>query len=288
METNSLYTSINNPYLWILFKEMVYKIYGLYDKHNLRYIGYTSKSLQERLLAHQHSAFQTVRQCHRISWLKYMLINKKSIIIRLLDTAHTLEEVLLKEVEWIAEYRTNGADLVNTCKGGIGSTGHEWSEEDYLKRSKKVKQYDLKGNLILIHRSLSDASLAVSGTRDYNGKISGCCKGRRGRRTFYGFVFRYIDDSFDKHPVEAQINITYAQRKSLSIRQSTNNVMKNRTGILHPNHSSVEMLNDNGEVIASFLTIKDATQQTGACNISLAARKGGKRGGFYWRYKVKI
>jgi hypothetical protein len=264
---------------------MVFKIYGLYDiEDNLRYVGYTSKSLEERLKTHLVTKTAKGKQCYRICWLKSL---DYIPVIKLIDEADTLEEILNKEIYWIKYYKNLNCNLVNTCEGGIGSNGHKWSKKDYLKKCLKVKQYDVNGNLLNIFNSLSDASEAITGNRKYNGKISQCCKGKRGRRTFFNFVMRYENDEFDTYPTTGQYICTEEKRKILSIQKTLNNPMKNKIGKLNKLSKPVNKLDDDKNIIETFESIRQALLITGISDISAALRKNVKRGGFYWEYTNK-
>lgn len=268
---------------------MIYKIYGLYDGEVLRYIGCTTQSLTYRLVQHLSVASKAQgRQCYRICWLKSMKLREKEVSIKLLASYSSLEEMYLMEIEWISQSRLEGADLVNTCTGGKGSNGHKWPPEEYEKHSLRVKQYSTKGELIAIHASLSDGAFTATGDKRNNNKISQACKGKRGRRTAFGYIWRYIDDVFSTHPTIGQWNITQAQRQAISKRQTENNVMKGRTGDLNHNSAAVDQINDKGEIINSFVSMTEATKQTGIISISSAVKRKQRAGGFYWRYQVKI
>jgi hypothetical protein len=96
---------------------------------------------------------------------------------------------------------------------------------------------------------LSEASLIVTGTEKYTGKISGVTKGKHGRRTAFGYVWRIHNEPFDKYPVTPQINITEAQKKALSKRQLENNVMKNKKGLLNKSSRPVLILNTESIIL---------------------------------------
>lgn len=263
---------------------MEYKIYGLYDKDNLRYIGYTSKSLEERLRTHWQTRTKKGQQCHRISWLKSL---KDKPVIKLIDKSDTLEEILQKEIFWIDFFRQQGKNLVNTCEGGIGSIGHKWSQEQLNERSLRIKQFDTQGNLIEVFSSISEAAERVTGNRKNNNKISCCCQGKYGRVTFKKFIWRYFEDSFDKYPTKPSWNVTEAQKLALSERQTTNNCMKGRIGKLHHNSVPVNKLDVNKNIIETFDSVTEAQKKTGAVTIAKAIKTNGRRVGFYWEYANK-
>jgi hypothetical protein len=268
---------------------MVYKIYGLYDEGTLRYVGCTSQSLVYRLQQHNSVANKAKgKQCYRICWIKSMQLRGKPIIIKLLASFNTRQEMYKAEVDWIAQTRLDGADLVNTCTGGKGSNGHKWKSEDYEKHSLKVKQYSLKGELIAVHNSLSDAAELITGDRKKNTKLSLACRGSRGRRTAFGYIWRYINDAFNKYPTTGQWNVTQAQREAISKRQTENNVMTGRTGRLNHNSVAINQLSLDKEVITSFDSIAEAISITGVKTILEASIKGSIAGGFYWERVVPI
>jgi hypothetical protein len=267
---------------------MIYKIYGLYDGSSLRYIGCTYRELTDRLTQHLSTANKKGPQCHRVCWLKSMQTRDKKVTIKLLASYNTSEEMYRMEVEWIAQSRLEGADLVNTCTGGKGSNGHKWRAEDYEKRNLKIKQYSIEGELIAIYNSISDAAEVITGDRKNNNKLTQVCKGKRGRRIAFGYIWRYIDDVFTTHPTTGQWNVTQAQRIAISKRQTENNVMKGRTGKLNFNSSPINQVNDKGEIINSFDSIVEATKQTGITGISAAAQRNYRAGGFYWQRQTAI
>lgn len=59
-------------------------------------------------------------------------------------------------------------------------------------RARKVAQYDLDGNLIRIWDYIKQAAntLGLGGAH-----ISACCRGKKGRKTVGGFVWRYVDET---------------------------------------------------------------------------------------------
>lgn len=213
-------------------KDKIYKLYSLSDETGIRYIGITKQKLSHRLSNHITSCKQAFKnkknRHHRHCWIKSLLDKNKLPQINLLNTYSTAEEVKKAEIEYISKY----SNLVNSTKGGDGIREYKFTEEQLEKLRFKVDQYDLNGNLLNRFNSLSEASLAITGTEKYNGKISAVTKGKHGRRTAFGFVWRLKDEPFNKYPTTPQINITEAQRKNLSERQLENNIMKGKTGIL--------------------------------------------------------
>ena len=102
-----------------------YKIYALMEieSGDIRYIGQTRKTLQERLKGHLRDTQKT----HKTNWIKK---NKTNInIILLEENIKTKEEICAKEVYYISEYKREGYRLVNTTNGGEGWFGTEFTEE---------------------------------------------------------------------------------------------------------------------------------------------------------------
>ena len=146
---------------------------------------------------------------------------------------------------------------------------------------------NLKGNLICVFDSLSEAAEKVTGNRKNNAKISLCCNGKYGRVTFKKFVWRYLEDAFNKYPTTPSWNVTDAQKAALSERQTTNNCMKGRKGRFHHNSVPVNKLDVNRNIIETFESVTEAQSKTGAVTLAKAIRTNGKRVGFYWEYANK-
>lgn len=214
-------------------EDKIYKLYSLSDETGVRYIGITKKKLSSRLSAHISSckqAFKNKKSRHyRHCWIKSLLDKGQLPKIELLNIYNTFEELEKAEIEYISKYN----NLVNSTSGGKGRKNYKFTEEQLSNIRFKVDQYDLNGNLLNTYKSLSEASLIVTGTEKYNSKISQVTKGKYGRRTAFGFVWRLHGESFDKYPTTPQINITENQRKTLSKRQLENNVMKGKKGLLN-------------------------------------------------------
>lgn len=149
--------------------------------------------------------------------------------------------------------------------------------------TKKICQYDLKGNLLNCWDSISAVEKELGFN---NSKITSCAKGNYGRRTSYGFVWRYSNDKFEKYPTTNQYNFTEYQRKKLSEKIKGNkNPMFGKKGILHPNHSKVNQYDLNGNFIKTWNTINEAQKTLNINNISMCCNnKRKKAGNFIWKY----
>jgi GIY-YIG catalytic domain/NUMOD3 motif len=107
---------------------MTFKIYALYDPRNpteMRYIGQTSKTLEERLQGHldEVSTKRTLKRAWIVSLKK---VSVRPAIILVEDVL----EATFRERErfWIAYYRQLGHRLTNLTEGGEGTLG--WTPTD--------------------------------------------------------------------------------------------------------------------------------------------------------------
>lgn len=161
----------------------------------------------------------------------------------------------------IAESELNLTSISAVLKGKAKYSG-EWQWRYYegnknniepVIKYKSVYQFDLQGNLIKRHKSLTDAAALFSNKESAKSAISQVCLGKHGQA--YGYYWSY----------------------------------KNKFETKNNNHlSSVAKYNDNGEFIESYTSIKEAAN----CNNIktpgniIAAIKGTQKrcGGFRWRY----
>lgn len=101
----------------------IYKIYGLRLKNSdeIRYIGYTSKSLQHRLYGH---LTETIKYNHKNAcWIKKHKDLEGIDIILLEDNIADIKIAQETEIRYIKNYRENGYNLTNTTDGGEGVCG---------------------------------------------------------------------------------------------------------------------------------------------------------------------
>lgn len=250
------------PLLCIIHKDMVdikYKLYSLSDETGVRYIGITKQKLSYRLSGHISSCKQAFKnkksRHHRHCWIKSLLDRDIKPTISLMVEFNSSKEAKQAEINTIKLYN----NLVNGTAGGDGIREYKFSQEYLETKRFKVDQYDLQGNLLATFKSLSEASLVVTGTEKYNGKISAVTKGKYGRRTAFGYVWRIHNEPFDKYPVTPQINITKAQKKALSKRQLENNVMKGKLGLQNPTSKPVLILNTKNVILNIAESVRDVT-----------------------------
>jgi hypothetical protein len=110
-------------------------VYGLFDPitNKLRYVGYTSKSLDERLSGH----LRQKRRNHRTNWLKSL---KAKPIIKQLDYSDDYNEIIKKEIFWIRFFKKKGCNLVNATDGGEGLQGYKFTNEQKMMISERTKE----------------------------------------------------------------------------------------------------------------------------------------------------
>jgi group I intron endonuclease len=116
---------------------MNYKIYGLRLKNteDIKYIGYTSKCIEERLYRHKTDTIKG--KYKNANWLKKYKDEVEIFLIEENILSH--EQVCAKEKYYIKLYRDLGFDLNNSTDGGDGVIGLIVSEETRKKLSKASK-----------------------------------------------------------------------------------------------------------------------------------------------------
>lgn len=201
------------------------KLYALCDNisKEIRYIGYTKKSLNERLFIHKRNvkeAFETkTRKINkRLSWLKSINCNVDIILI---------DEAFIDDLYWVESFYINlfkhwGFKLTNGTEGGDG--GNTWSklsEEDKKLASMKLSK-SLKGKNKV--KTLEHEQKILEKLKIYNQKIK---------------------DGFIQHPSKGK-PMTEAQRKAF-----------NRTGISNVNkgiskYGKINQYDLNGNFISQY------------------------------------
>lgn len=150
-----------------------------------------------------------------------------------------------------------------------------------------ICQYDLTGTLL----NCWDSIQAVETTLGFNNsKITAAAKGGYGRRTAYGYVWRYSNEDFNKYPIKPQYNITKEHRKILSNNmKGEKNPQFGKTGKNSINFSSVNQYDLNGNFIKTWDTINEAETTLKINNISACCRNVRKKAGNYkWKYYKDI
>lgn len=161
----------------------VTKIYVLKDpdSHQVRYVGKTVQSLIVRL--GQHIYDSKSKKNHRAYWIQKLVNGGKLPLIEEIDSC-SWEDSSALETFYIAKYKAEGADLINQTEGGEGTLGkivstetRKKQSESMRKRTPKVYQYDLSGNLVKEWENAMIAAEAL-GFKNASG-ITRCLRGDR-------------------------------------------------------------------------------------------------------------
>ncbi len=110
---------------------MSYKIYTLNHPitNEVRYIGYTVTSLEERLRGHIKDCNYKNKNSHKVKWIKKLITEGLKPTINLLENIETRKIAVFREIQLIFEYRLLGYNLVNGTDGGEGGTGYKFTEQ---------------------------------------------------------------------------------------------------------------------------------------------------------------
>jgi len=93
---------------------------------NIRYVGRSNKSAQERLVDHLKASSGSTTHVYR--WIKKSLSNGENILAIEIESGLTWEESGIREIYWIKEYRKLGFKLTNITDGGGGILGYSHTE----------------------------------------------------------------------------------------------------------------------------------------------------------------
>ncbi len=216
--------------------DKIYTVYIHTFPNNKVYIGITKRKVENRWGTNgiKYSG-QTVFN----AILKYGWINIKHDILA--DNL-TMEEAKKMERDMIKKYQSYKREHgYNESMGGDCFSN--------VSRYKPVCMYDINGNLLKTFESIVEAEIETDST-----DIWGAVKGRK--KTVNGYVWRYLDDPFDKYAIK------------------------------HENNSKQVCQYDvMGNYITTFPSISQAERETG-CN-SISDCCNGKRkmsNRFVWRF----
>ena len=131
-------------------------IYRLLDPtdHTIRYVGYTLKPPDQRLVDHRSNAYQ--RKVRVQQWIADLTTR------HLLPLVELVEETNLprtREVFWIAEHKRLGCSLLNMNNGGAGTTHHTLESRAKMSAAKLGKPgHPLS---LEVRRAIGDAQRGV-------------------------------------------------------------------------------------------------------------------------------
>lgn len=115
-----------------------YKIYGLCNPktNELKYIGFTAKSLAKRLSEHL-TPTKLIKNNHKNNWIKYLLNNNLKPEIFILQ--ETNEQEWQFDEQWnIAYFKSIGCKLTNGTAGGEGYINPSQESRNKLSQSLKI------------------------------------------------------------------------------------------------------------------------------------------------------
>jgi group I intron endonuclease len=113
---------------------MITKIYSLQDENgNIRYIGKTGGTLDNRLSAHLKNARCGIKN-HCYNWIRSVLSRGKWPSIFLIGEVEG--DGCKEEIAWIKYFQDEGINLANQTKGGDGILGYRHTKETLCKLSK--------------------------------------------------------------------------------------------------------------------------------------------------------
>ena len=138
------------------------KIYTLKDPNTdeIRYVGVTTTTLNQRLSAHIYDA-KHKKGRHVLNWIKTVLNTNKRPIIELLEEVDDAVWEIMERY-WISQFKSWGYKLTNTDKGGKGVITKDKRSKDSITRSSEAKYrpvYQLTpyGEFIKEFKSIKDA-----------------------------------------------------------------------------------------------------------------------------------
>lgn len=259
-------------------------IYALIDPRNdqVRYIG-KANNPEDRYRNHYNSSRD--KDTHKRNWINNIRKDGLKPELLILDEV-PIDNWQYWERFYISLYKTYGFNLVNYTSGGDGVTlsnsgtwkkgnvphnkGVPCKEETKQKIKatltgvsnvssyKPIIQFDLEYNEIKRYKCVKDAIEEGNGLFSAS-KISSCCKGIRTHHR--GFIWRYDngEDLLMKPVIVCKKSVVQYDR--------------------------------NNNEINTFLSIKDASNETGILSTNICScckEKTKSAGGFIWKYKQII
>lgn len=193
-----------------------------------------------------------------------------------------------------------------------------------ISRSLRVLQYDMQGNFLKMYDSCKTASREIKCS---DSLIQLCCS--NACKTAKGYIFRYYTDDFPKiiditpfipetwnSVIQLNLNGEYVNEflSSAIAERETGIPQGNIIACCNGNHKtaggyifkfkfnkkvkynrkprgkSIELLNDNGEIVFTFCSIIEATKTTGHSDMTIKkyCSNGKKLDDKYWRYKENL
>ena len=120
-------------------EDEVARIYWLADPKTdeLRYVGWTCKSLKQRLYSHLY--VKDKEKSRKSNWIRLLKRNGSKPTINLLQEV-PLKDFAKAEMYWIDYFRKQGCNLTNATDGGEGTVG--FSLKDFVEERRFLGYYD--------------------------------------------------------------------------------------------------------------------------------------------------
>ena len=155
-------------------------VYVLYDENGeVRYVGQTTKSLEERIKEHLWSS-SLRRPGHKNHWLRSMLARGERPTGRILQGFNTKEDLDGAERYWIRFLKERGCRLVNDTDGGEGLRNPSPETRARMSAAKAGKPSWKKGTHLSLEtrEKIRQANLGKRASEETKRKMS---EARRGR-----------------------------------------------------------------------------------------------------------
>ena len=240
----------------------VYLFYGLSasdSPQNIRYVGVTSRSLNDRFSQHKYCANHPEKRCLPVhKWMFSKYNQGLDIICTKIDECFE-DEWENREKELIKKYN-EGGNLLNVDEGGKGVITVEKRNKDGIQRSieahlKPVSLFDKNGNLIDNCKSVNEASEKYKLNRTSIGNVlSGRSKTCGG---FYIVETSLIDSDFNIKQYINNLESTCSKRKAVyqftldgDLVQKFEGVTK--AGEVYGNRNAIKKCIDNKEMYKGY------------------------------------
>ena len=162
-------------------RKTVHTIYGLYDpddENQVRYVGYTHFSPEQRIIDHVTGAKKFVSRTHKQKWIRKLLRKGIRPAFKILEIT-TAKDWKKREQYWIKELRAQGHRLTNSTEGGEGLIN---PSKDVRERISKKVSAGLVGNQRRKGKQHSPETIAkFVATRKTSKKWKAYHRSRRGR-----------------------------------------------------------------------------------------------------------
>lgn len=122
-------------------------IYTLSDPNSgvVKYIGQTSKTLNERIKSHLKDA-KYKKNNKRISWINSITKKGQAPVIEVIDEVFE-DDWVFWEMYWIEQFKAWGFNLKNGTKGGDGIKGYVYTEADKKKMKGRILSSETKAKM---------------------------------------------------------------------------------------------------------------------------------------------